>query len=375
MQISKNFRLISGRRMKSLARSCVFKVKPYVPGRPIEEVQRKLGLKEVIKLASNESPFPPSRRVTCAIQKALPHLNRYPEGSCYDLRRELSRRLKVASNQLIFGNGSDEIIVMGVRAFVQEGDEVVVAKPSFLIYKMASVAAGARIQEVPLKNFRYDLEAIEKALTKKTKIIFIGNPDNPASTYVTHREAETFLRAVPPNVLVLLDEAYFEFVEEDDYPDSLALLKTHKNLLVTRTFSKMYGLAGLRIGYGISRPETIDILERVREPFNVNTLAQVAAVACLKDSAYYRAGLKLLKDLKQCLYENFRTMGLPFVESATNFILVRVPQDSSVVDRELLKRGVIIRDMSFWGLKNFIRVTVGTPAENQKFLRALKAVL
>jgi len=361
--------------MKSLARSCVFKVKPYVPGRPIAEVQRKLGLKEVIKLASNESPFPPSRRVVFAIQKALPHLNRYPEGSCYDLRGELSRRLKVASNQLIFGNGSDEIIVMGVRAFVQEGDEVVVARPSFLIYKIASQAAGARIKEVPLKNFRYDLEGMKKALTRKTKIIFIGNPDNPASTYVTHREVESFLKTVTPNVLVVLDEAYFEFVEEDDYPDSLALLKVHKNLLVTRTFSKMYGLAGLRIGYGISRPGMIGILERVREPFNVNTLAQVAAVACLKDSAYYRARLKVLKDQKQFLYENFRTMGLPFVESATNFILVRVPQAGSVIDRELLKRGIIIRDMSLWGLKNFIRVTVGTPKENQKFLRALKEIL
>ena len=361
--------------MRKLARRSVLGVQPYVPGKPIEEVQRELGLKEVIKLASNESPFPPSPKVIEALQKHLKNLNRYPDGACYYLRQALSRRLKVPAGQLIFGNGSDEILVMSVRAFVNEGEEVVLARPSFLIYKIASQVAGAKIREVPLKNFRYDLSGMSQAVTKKTKIIFIGNPDNPASTYVTQRDLEAFLKGVSPEVLILLDEAYFEFVREKDYPDSLGLLKIYKNLVITRTFSKMYALAGLRIGYGIARPEVIDVLERVREPFNVNSLAQAAAVACLRDSAYYQRMAGLMRGQKKYLYENLERLGLPFVESATNFILVNVKTNSSLLGRALLAKGVIIRDMNFWGLKNFIRVTVGTPAENRKFIRALQEIV
>ncbi len=361
--------------LRGLARRSVLRIQPYVPGKPIEEVQRELGLKDVIKLASNESPFAPSPKVIQALKENLKNLNRYPDGSCYYLRRALSRHCKVAGHQLIFGNGSDEIIVLCVRAFVDSGEEVVVAAPSFLIYKIACQAAGARIREVPLKGFHYDLPRMAKAVTKKTKIVFIGNPDNPVSTYVTEAQVKGFLKSLPSHVLVLLDEAYFEFVDEKDYPDSIGLLKSHPNLIITRTFSKMYALAGLRIGYGIARPETIDILERLREPFNVNSLAQIAAVVCLKEASYYRERLKRIKEQRGFLYQNFKEMGLSFVESVTNFILVDVRRDSAKVARALLEKGVIVRDMNFWGLRNFIRVTVGMPEENQKFIRALRGLV
>lgn len=361
--------------MRSIVRKSVLDVTPYLPGKSIEEVKRELGLKDVLKLASNESPFSPSPKVLDAITRAARDLNRYPDGGCYHLRRALSSRLGVAGNQIIFGNGSDEIIVMAVRAFVEKDDEVILAKPSFLIYEIASKIAGAKMKPVSLKNFRYDLSAMKKAVTKKTKVIFIGNPDNPASTYITQKEVAAFLREIRRDILVFFDEAYFEFVQKKDYPDTIKLLKTFKNIIVSRTFSKMYGLAGLRIGYGIAQPEVVDLLNRVREPFNVNSLAQAAALACLKDEKYYQNIKFMLNAQRKYLYEELEKLGLKFVDGVTNFILIDVGRDSLRLSEALLKKGVIIRDMSFWGLKNFIRVTIGTPRENQKFIRALKAVI
>lgn len=361
--------------MKSLARKSILNATPYLPGKPIEEVKRELGLKDVIKLASNESPFPPSPKVLDAIRCASRDLNRYPDGGCYHLRQALSRRLGVSGDQIIFGNGSDELIVMAVRAFVNEGDQVVLARPSFLIYEIASKIAGAQLKAVPLKNFRYDLAGMKKVLSRKTKIVFIGNPDNPASTYLTHKDVLDFLSEIRRDILVFLDEAYFEFVDEKDYPNTIKLLKAFKNIIVARTFSKMYGLAGLRIGYGIAQPEVVDLLNRVREPFNVNSLAQAAALACLQDEGYYEEIKKKVFVEKRFLYEELKKLGLKFVDGVTNFILVNVERDSRKLSQALLKKGVIIRDMSCWGLKNFIRVTVGTPKENQKFIQALKVVI
>ena len=361
--------------MRSIVRKSVLDVTPYLPGKPIEEVKRELGLKDVIKLASNESPFSPSLKVLETITRAARDLNRYPDGGCYHLRQALSHRLGVAGNQIIFGNGSDEIIVMAVRAFVDKGDEVILARPSFLIYEIASKIAGAQMKAVPLKDFRYDLSGMKKTVTKKTKIIFIGNPDNPASTYITQKEVVDFLQEIRRDILVFFDEAYFEFVDEKDYPDTVKFLKTYKNIIVSRTFSKMYGLAGLRIGYGIANPELIDLLNRVREPFNVNSLAQAAALACLKDPKYYEDIKTKVNAQKRYLCEEFKNLGLKFVEGVTNFILVDVGRNSRGLSEALLKKGVIIRDMNFWGLKNFIRVTIGTQKENQKFIHVLKEVL
>jgi len=361
--------------MKTIANKTFLKVKPYVPGKPIEEVQRELRLKEVIKLASNESPFGPSPKVRKAIAIASRDINRYPDGDCFYLRRELAKRLKLKSHQLIFGNGSDELIVLAVKAFIHSGDEVIIAKPSFLIYDIAARIGGAKVKAIALKNFCYDLKAMKKAITRKTKIIFIGNPDNPGGTYLTNKEIEAFLKGIRPNILVFLDEAYYEFVKAKDYVNSVKLIKSNKNLMITRTFSKMYGLAGLRIGYGMADGTMIDILNRGREPFNVNSIAQAAALACLKDQAYYReVGRKLIEQRKY-LYKNFKRLNLEFQKSCTNFILLKVNKSGTKIAHDLLHKGVIVRDMSFWGLNAYIRITIGSLKENRKLIRKLEEVL
>lgn len=361
--------------MKRLAKQIIFNVQPYVPGKPIDEVKRELGLTSVIKLASNENPYGPSPQARKAILNASHELHRYPDGNCHYLRKELSIRLKVHQDQLIFGNGSDEIIVLAVRAFAGEGDEVVIARPSFLIYDIASRVAGAKVMAVPLKDFAYDLDAMKAAVTKRTKIIFLGNPDNPGGQYLTPRQLGGFLKGLRKDILIFIDEAYYEYVEAPDYVDSIALMKRHKNIIVTRTFSKMYGLAGLRVGYGIADGEITDCLNRIREPFNVNALAQAAALACLKDGAYYRSVAAKIRAQRRFLYGSLKALGLQYVESYTNFILIEVKKDASLIASALLRRGVIVRDMRFWGLDHFIRVTIGTEAENRKFLREIKELL
>lgn len=361
--------------MRHAARKSILNVKPYIPGKPIDEVKRELGLKEVIKLASNENPFGPSPKVLSAIRKESLSLNRYPDGDCFYLRQALAKKLKVDLRQLIFGNGSDELIVMAIRAFVNEGDEVVIAKPSFLIYDIASQIAGANIKALPLKGFRYDLEGMQRAISEKTKIIFLGNPDNPAGTFFDHKTLKTFIQSVRSDILIFIDEAYYEYVEEKSYADSLSLVSEFKNVFITRTFSKMYGLAGLRIGYGIGQEEVVDLLNRVREPFNINSLAQVAALACLNDSAYYRKIAKAIRSERQFLYKNLKRLKLHYEESYTNFILIRIQSDSTDLTKQLMKKGVIVRDMSHWGLSNYIRVTIGAPQENKRFIKVLEDLL
>jgi histidinol-phosphate aminotransferase len=358
-----------------VANPYIFKIKPYVPGKPIDEVRRELGLKSVIKLASNENPYPPSPKALAAMHEAVREVNRYPDGDCFLLRRTLAKRLNIGEDQLIFGNGSDEIICLAVKAFAAKGDEVIIAKPSFLIYEIASILSGARLHQVPLKAFRYDLEAMKAKVNRRTKIIFIGNPDNPAGTYLTHSQVEDFLRCVPKSVLVFFDEAYFDFVHERNYPDTLSLMKKYPNVMTARTFSKMYGLAGLRIGYGIAGREIIGILNRLREPFNVNSMAQAAAVAVLSDQAYYRKIAKDVEKQRQYLYRSLESMDIAYEKSFTNFILVHVGGNSSLVAGALLKKGVIIRDMAVWGLKGYIRVTIGSASENKRFIKTLGDIL
>ncbi len=354
--------------------SYIFDIKPYVPGKPIEEVKRQLKLKSVIKLASNENPYPPSPKAIAAMTKAARGVNRYPDGGCFLLRQALAKHLKVSEDQLIFGNGSDEIIVLAVKAFVAKGDEVIIAKPSFLIYEIASRLAGAKIHAIPLKNFCYDLKKIKAKLNRRTRIIFIGNPDNPAGTYINTKEAADFMKAVGQQTLVFFDEAYFEYVHTKDYPDTIKLMKTYPNLMITRTFSKMYALAGLRIGYGIGQPRLVDILNRLREPFNVNSLAQVAAGAALSDQGYYRRIARETWQQRQYLYGCLKSMGLEYEKSFTNFILIQIKNASGIANA-LLKKGIIIRDMSPWGLKNFIRVSIGTPSQNKRFIQTLGDLL
>ncbi len=349
----------------------IFKIKPYIPGKPIDEVRRELGLKSVIKLASNENPYPPSPKVLAAMNAAAKVINRYPDGGCFQLRRALAKKLKIDDDQLIFGNGSDEIITLAVRAFAGQGDEIIIAKPSFLIYEIAAVLSGAKLHQVPLKNFRYDLPAMKAKINSRTRLIFIGNPDNPAGTYVNAAQTQEFLRAVPSGAVVFFDEAYFEYVRAQDYPDTLALMKKHPQLIVTRTFSKMYGLAGLRLGYGIAARGVIDVLNRLREPFNVNSMAQTAALAVLQDEAYYRKIAGQTEAQRQYLYRCLKDLGMDFEESFTNFILIRVGSDSSRAAAGLLRKGIIVRDMAAWGMSGYIRVSIGSPSENRRFINTL----
>jgi len=348
-------------------------IDPYKPGRPIEEVKRSLGLKEVYKLASNEIPFPPLY-INKAIAKELKNINRYPEGGCFYLRKALAKRMKVKEEQIVFGNGSDEIIVLALRALLEKGDEVIVAYPTFLIYEIQAQIHGAKIIKVPLKNLRYDLDKMAEKVSKKTKIIFIANPDNPTGTYLTHDEVKRFLAKIPKNVLVYFDEAYFEFAPPD-FPKTLQFLKKRGNIILSRSFSKAYGLAGLRVGYGITTKKLAGILNRIREPFNVNRLAQVAAVAALKNNAFKKKIINFAAKEKCYLYKELENCGLSFAKSATNFILVDFKKDTTQLFNYLLGKGIIIRELKGWGFSKFFRVTVGLHKENKKFINCLKDFL
>lgn len=360
-------------KMGGLVRENILKIKPYQPGKPIEELQREMGLKEVIKLASNENALGPSPLAVKAAKAALPGVNRYPDANCYYLKRRLARKLRVKPEQLIISNGSDEIIVLATRAFLGGGDEVIISEPSFLIYRIAVAASGVKIVSCPLRDFRYDLKAMKDKITARTKLIFIANPDNPSGTYVTEKEVASFFRGLPAGIIVFFDEAYFEFVEEGDFPDTLRYLGK-RDVIITRTFSKAYGLSGLRVGYGMSSPEIIGYLNRVREPFNVNLLAQAAALAALKDREHLKKTKRLVREGKKYLYREFARMGLTYVKSAANFILVDVGCPGEKLYRRLLKSGIIVRAMGAWGLDNFIRVTVGRMEENRRFIRELERI-
>ena len=353
----------------------ILNITPYQPGRPIEEVKRQLRLKEVIKLASNENPLGPSPKAVRAIKDALGKINRYPEGSCFYLRRDLSKKLKIGPDKLIFGNGSDELIDIIIKTFCQEDEEILTSEVSFLEYKIIAQQNGRLVRTVPLKDFKYDLSALRKNIGPKTRVIFIANPNNPTGSYVHKKEVEDFLLSLPENILVVFDEAYFEFVDRKDFPRALNYLKEGKNVIILRTFSKIYGLAGLRIGYGIAKKEIIQYLERCRQPFNVNLLAQAAAQAALSDSTFVKKSKKIAREGKEYLYQSLEKMGIEYIPSATNFILLNLKRDGIEVFKKLLKKGVIIRDMRQYGLKDFIRVTVGVKRENIKFIEALKKIM
>ena len=359
--------------MTLLARASLDQVQPYKPGKPIEELRRELGLKEIIKLASNENANGPSPKALKAIQKILHQLHRYPDADCFLLKKKLASRLGVKESQIVVGNGSDEIILLALRSFVDAGEEVIVASPTFLIYEIASRVVGAKVVQIPLSNFRYDLKRMKEAVSAKTKIIFIANPDNPTGTYVKREEVEEFLEGLPKKTIVFFDEAYFEFVQERDYPDTRKYLSKHP-IILTRSFSKAYGLAGLRVGYGLSTSEIADYLNRVREPFNVNALAQAAALAALEDRAHLEKTRRMVREGKRFLYRSFDELGLRYIPSQANFILVNVG-DGKAVYEKLLKFGVIVRDMEAWKLEGFIRVTIGKREENKRLLRVLKKIL
>ncbi len=358
-----------------LANKALFGIPTYEPGKPIEEVERELGIRGAIKMASNENPFGPSPKAVAAIRKSLARINRYPDGGAFYLKRALAKKFKIAENRIVLGNGSDELIILALRAFAAPGDEIVTAKPTFLIYKIGAQVGGVRAVEVPMRDFHYDLDRMAGAITAKTKLVFIANPDNPVGTYVTKRDLARFLDRVPERCLVFLDEAYFEFaVSRKDYPDGTTLLG-RPNVIVARTFSKAYGLSGLRIGYAFADADVAKALNKVREPFNVNSLAQAAALAALGDVAFLKRVVRMTEAEKQKLSRALRRLGLEPVESATNFLLVRFGPRAGEIYEKLMKAGVIVRWMKGWGMPEHIRITVGASAENRILLSRLTAIL
>ena len=360
--------------MKKLTSKGIEDLTPYPPGKPIEELEREMGIKNSIKLASNENPLGPSPMAIQAIKKNLNTLHRYPDGSGYYLKSNLSKKYNVPLDQIILGNGSNELIELTVRVFLSPGDHVVQASPTFLIYEKMVKAAGGQMTPVPLSNFRIDLNEILKAVTPKTKIIFINNPNNPTGSVLLREEMLQFLNDVPDDVIVVLDEAYIEFVSDEAAATGLELLPHHPLLLVLRTFSKLYGLAGLRIGYGFASKKPIDYMNRVRQPFNANTLAQAAANAALEDSEFASQTLKTVRDGLRYLYQSLNDMGLEYIPTQTNFFLIKVPQGGKKIFELMLKEGVIVRSMDSYGLPQYIRINVGLQEENERFIKTLRKV-
>lgn len=350
-------------------------VKLYQPGKPIEAVKRELGLTDVIKLASNENPFGCSPKVWEALEEEKQKLHFYPEGNAPALIEKLAEHLEVDERRLILGNGSDEIIQMLCRAYLEPGDEAVMASHTFPRYETEVKIEGATPVKVPLKDGTHDLEAMLAKVNDRTKIVWICNPNNPTGTFVTHDALSQFLDQLPPHVLVVLDEAYYEYVTDKNYPDSVSLLDYNPQIVILRTFSKIYGLAGLRIGYGIAHPEVIQQLQKVREPFNVNRLAQKAALAALEDETfvwYSRNQNRLgLEQVTKALDE----LGLSYYPSQTNFLLFDTGFPSDEVAQFLLREGIIVRPGSQLGFPTHLRVTIGKKEENERFLEGLRKFL
>jgi len=347
----------------------------YPPGKPLEELERELGITGAIKLASNENPLGPSPLALEAIHSQLASLNRYPDSGAYYLKARLSRHLGIRPEQLILGNGSDEILELIVRTFLQSGEEVLSFAPSFLMYGIITQAAGGVFRPLPLKDFRVDLPALNQALTSRSKIIIINNPNNPTGTAFYRTEWEDFLRALPPGVIVVLDEAYIDFVKSPEVPSGLEYLDEQLPLIGLRTFSKAYGLAGLRIGYGYGPSALLNYLNRLRQPFNVNSLAQVAARSALDDQDFLQRTRQLIWDGLAYLCQELDRLGVAYLPTHANFLLIRVDRDSQELYQRMLREGVIIRAMSSYNLPEYIRVNAGLPEENSRFLQAFKKVM
>ncbi len=352
------------------------RLRPYVPGKPIEEVQREFGLTDVIKLASNENPLGPSPRATAALAAAVSdNLGLYPDGACFTLTQALARRWEVEPEQIVLGNGSDEIIANLGLVYLGPGAQTVTGAPTFVQYKAAAGLNQAEFIAVPLHEHRFDLDAIADRITPCTRLVFIANPNNPTGTIVRRPALERFLDRCPETAVVVLDEAYFEYADDPDYPDGLDYVRQGRNVVVLRTFSKIYALAALRIGYGIARPEIAAALQQVRQPFNVNTLAQVAALASLEDPDQVVRSRRANAEGRDYLYGEFARLGLPYVETHANFVLADMGTPARPYFEGLLRRGVIVRCGDALGLPTYLRVTIGRPGDNVRFIAALEQVI
>src|SRR5499425_2010228 len=360
---------------ESLANTHILGIAPYEPGKPIEELEREYGVHDAIKLASNENPCPPSDKVQKAIIAQLRHLNRYPDGSGFYLRQALAKKHGFTQDQIVLGNGSNELIELAVRTFLKPGDEAIVPHPSFVVYPMIVQAAGGIRVMVMLKDHRLDLEAMARAITPMTKMVFIANPNNPTATIVTADEVEHFMARVPDRAVIVVDEAYFEFAQGPDFPDTVDYVRQGRKVIMLRTFSKAASLAGLRVGYGIADADATALMNRIRQPFNVNALGQIAALAALEDEAHVLECVRMIEAGRHFLYDEFKTLRLKYVPSRANFILVDVGRSAAEIYQKLLHEGVIVRPMTAFGMESTLRITVGTPAENRRLIKGLRAAL
>jgi len=361
--------------VKKLIRDCVSKIEQYQPGKPVEVLKQELALKtEICKLASNENPMGPSPLAIEAIQKSLEEANLYPDNGCHCLKEKLAEHLHVQPENLRIGNGSSELILLLGLALLNPEDTLVMSQSSFIFAKIVTQTMGCHLVEVPLKEYRHDLDAILRSLTPCTKIIYLDNPMNPIGSMTTHREISVFLDKLPEDMVLVLDEAYHDYVNDGDYPKSLGFLEERKNVIILRTFSKMYGLAGLRVGYGLAQEEFIRALDKVSPPFSVNRLGQIGAAAALDDKDHVRKTKELSEKGKHDLYRHFEELGVFYIPSETNFVTINVKNDGKHVADELQKQGIIVRPLSMYGLSHFLRITIGTLEQNKRFMDAFKKI-
>ena len=353
--------------MKRLTSHNIESLTPYAPGKPIEELERELGLTGSIKLASNENPVGPSPKGIAAIAGHINNLHRYPDGASHYLKDAISKKFGCSTSEIVLGNGSNELLDIIVRTFLLEGEEAIFAEPSFVVYKMSTQAAGRKGIAVPLNDGRHDLAAMADAINDRTKIIFIANPNNPTGTINTKKEMGSFMARVPTDAVVVVDEAYFEYVTNPEYPDTFKYLRDDRNIIILRTFSKIYGLAGLRIGYGLAPARLVDLMNRVRAPFNTNSLAQAAAMAALSDDEHVKESVRVNEEGKKYLYAELTKMGLDYLPTQANFIWIDLHSDARKLYDALLRKGVIVRPMG----PTQIRVTIGLMKENERFVKAL----
>ncbi len=344
---------------------------PYSPGKPLDELERELGISNAIKLASNENPLGPSPKAQAILAGGVATLHRYPDGGAHYLRRALAERWKVSADQVIVGNGSDEVISLLIKAFIAPGEEAVMADHTFVMYKLSVQGAHGVPVEVPLKDWRHDLSAMAKAVTDKTRLLFLCNPNNPTGTMVSTAEVDAFLASLPEHVIVVFDEAYYEYVRSAEYPDSLQYVKQQRPVVVLRTFSKIYGLAGLRVGYGITTPEIVDYVNRIRPPFNANSLAQLAALGALEDEGHVAKSRANNEFEMNILEQGLTKLGMVVIPSQANFIYFDTKREGRQVFDALLREGVIVRHIK----GSMIRVTIGKPEENRRFLEVFDGVL
>ncbi|MDT8310371.1 MAG: histidinol-phosphate transaminase [Methylophaga sp.] len=358
---------------QELAVSQLADLQPYVPGKPIAELQRQYGLKDIVKLASNENPLGPSTAVQAAIALAVRETTLYPDGNGFELKQAIAEKFTLQPAQITLGNGSNDVLESIARCFAASGDEVMFAQHAFAVYPLAAKAIGATAVEIPAKHYGHDLTAMLASVTDKTKLIFIANPNNPTGTAVAHGKLEKFLAALPQSLMVVLDEAYLEY--NDNPVNTLAWLDKYPNLIICRTFSKAYGLAGLRVGFAVSHPAVADLLNRIRQPFNVNSLALAAAVAALGDDGYLNRARQINAIGMQQYEDAFQALGLSYIPSKGNFICVDVGREAAPVYDALLREGVIVRPVGGYGLPNHLRISIGFEQDNARCLAALEKVL